>query len=493
VGRGWAPRCQIGRDAAARVGAAYTLAVRRLLAVGLGLLAVAAAAAVWLRPDVAARVGAGYAARVVCALVFDSDMEPAAVRDDYVAFDLGPAHALVEAEVRRADRSVDARALALAGARAIHREGVGCTLLAGADEAALRRFRNPAEVAAPPRDLPWPHGAAAPAAPPPPVLASALERAFEEPSPESGPKRQTQAVVVAHAGRLVAERYAPGVTPRTPLLSWSMAKSVTAALVGIAAEEGRIDLRAPAPVPEWRGPDDPRGAITVDHLLRMSSGLAFDETYGATNDVSVMLFTKRDTGAYAASFPLAHPPDTVWSYSSGTSNILARILRDLHGRNLESLVRWSREALFGPADMHTAFAEPDASGSFVGSSLVFASARDWARFGELHLRDGVWRGRRVLPAGWVEYVTTPTPDAPQGTYGAGWWLNAGDPEDPQQRMWPTLPRDAYAARGHSGQYVVVVPSADLVVVRLGLAQAEGDALHGIEPLVRAAMGALAAR
>jgi CubicO group peptidase (beta-lactamase class C family) len=120
--------------------------------------------------------------------------------------------------------------------------------------------------------------------------------------------------------------------------------------------------------------------------------------------------------------------------------------------------------------MTSAFFEPDASGSFIGSSFAFATARDWARFGELHLRDGVWDGRRILPSGWVTYVTTPTPAAPDRRYGAHWWLNAGDPADPSRASWPAMPRDAYAARGHSGQWVVVVPSAELVVVRLGLGQ-----------------------
>jgi CubicO group peptidase (beta-lactamase class C family) len=259
---------------------------------------------------------------------------------------------------------------------------------------------------------------------------------------------------------------------------------VTAALVGVAVTDGLLELRAPAPVPEWRHEGDSRRDITLDQLLRMSSGLAFDETYSWRNDVSRMLFTRGDTGAFAAGMPLAHPPDTFWSYSSGTSNLVSRLIRDLFDRDLERLVRYSRERLFDPVDMTSAFFEPDASGSFIGSSFVFASARDWARFGQLHLQDGVWAGRRVLPEGWVEYVTTPTPAAPDGTYGAHWWLNAGDPGESSQRMWPSLPRETYAARGHSGQYVVVVPSAQLVLVRLGLGHTDDDRLNGIEVLVR---------
>jgi len=410
---------------------------------------------------------------------------------EYVAYDLGPASILVRVEVDGQSRAVDASAAWLGRARAIHREGVGCTLVADADETELLGFRAPPQAPPLRADLPWPRGEAAPTALPPPDLAAALKAAFDESGDASGGKRQTKAVLVAHRGRLIAERYAPGITPQTPLLSWSMAKSVTAALLGVTVLEGGVDLRAPAPVPEWRAPGDARGAITPDQLLRMSSGLAFDETYGAVNDVSRMLFTRADIGAFAAAFPLAHPPDTVWSYSSGTSNILARMLRDRFDRDLEKMVRWSRESFFDRVGMRSAVFEVDASGSFVGSSLLFASGRDWARFGQLHLQDGVWEGHRILPEGWSRYVSAPTPAAPEGCYGAGWWLNAGDPVDPLQRMWPSLPREAYAARGKSGQYVVIVPSAELVVVRLGLSTTRDEALHGIEPLVAAALRAVA--
>jgi CubicO group peptidase (beta-lactamase class C family) len=298
-------------------------------------------------------------------------------------------------------------------------------------------------------------------------VARALARAFEEPG-GSRPLRQTKAVVVARDGRLVAERYAPGVDPEAPLVSWSMAKSVTMALVGALVLDGRLALHAPAPVREWQVPGDPRRAITLDQLLRQSSGLAFDESYGAVNDVSRMLFTERDTGAFAARFPLKAKIESVWSYSSGTSNLVARLVRDAFGGDLAALLRFARERLFDPAGITSAVLEPDASGTFIGSSFAFMTARDWARFGELFRRDGVWNGRRLLPEGWVRYATTPTPEAPLGQYGAHWWLNAGAPGAPERRPWPALPAEAYAARGHSGQWVVVVPSARLVVVRLGL-------------------------
>jgi CubicO group peptidase (beta-lactamase class C family) len=439
------------------------------IAVRVGLLALLVAGGLgarWLW--VATQVGAGFAAKVTCSLVFVSGQGVQRVLDDYVAYELAPAGALFNAEV--SGREVVATALGVPRARAAFRPGLGCTQLHGGAGAASLPG---AEVAPPSRapldpSVPWPLGSAALPEPAPGPIEAAIDRAFAEPDPEGEYRRQTTAVVVARDGRLVAERYAPGYGPATPMLSWSMAKSVTAALVGLAAEEGRLALHAPAPVREWSDAEDPRRAITLDHLMRMSSGLRFDERYRATTDASVMLFTGPDTGEFAARKPLDAPPDAVWSYSSGTSNLVSRMLRDVFGGDLGAMLRWARERLFDPAGLTSAFLEPDASGTFIGSSFAFMTARDWARFGELHRRDGEWFGRRILREGWVRYVTTPTPAAPRGGYGAHWWLNAGAPDDPADRPWPELPADTYAARGHSGQYVVVVPSSRLVVVRLGL-------------------------
>jgi CubicO group peptidase (beta-lactamase class C family) len=446
----------------------------------LGLLAAAVLAARWLA--VAVQVGTGYAAHLTCSLVHASRYEARHVLEDYVLPEVAPLGTALAVEATPG--GAEARAVGgLVTARAWNRPGLGCTLVAsgarwpvagpaeGVD--AARRALDPA--------APWPEGGAGPASPPPPGVAAALERAFAEPGPPV--RRQTKAVVVARRGRLVAERYAPGVDPEAPLLSWSMAKSVTMALVGVLVRDGRLDPAAPAPVPEWRGRGDPRAAITLDQLLRQSSGLAFDETYGPTNDVSRMLFARPDTGAYAAARPLAFPPGTRWSYSSGTSNLVARVVRDAFGGDLVAMARYARRELFDAADMASAYFEPDASGTFVGSSFAFMTARDWARFGELFRREGVWRGRRILPAGWVRYATTPTPDAPQGRYGAHWWLNAGAPGRPAERPWPALPAETYAARGHSGQWVAVVPSAGLVVVRLGLTLPDAEPADGTERLI----------
>jgi CubicO group peptidase (beta-lactamase class C family) len=453
------------------------------------LLLVAPAAALawgahWLW--VGASVGAGFATHVVCSLALISKQDPEAVLRDYVRYEAAPLGPVLHTSVSA--HGADGSALGLVRARAIRRRGLGCTLLPGGTDGAVLGASLNGERPRLDPEIPWPLGAAAPAASAPPGVAAAIERAFAQPA--AGPARHTTAVVVAHDGRLVAERYAPGYAPETPMLSWSMAKSVTAALIGIEVGDGRLALRAPAPVPEWSGPGDPRGAITLDQLLRMSSGLAFDESYGPTSEVSRMLFTQPDTGAFAARSRLAAPPDRVWSYSSGTTNIVARMLRDLHGRDLAAQVRFANERLFDPAGMTSAFFEPDVSGTFIGSSFAFMTARDWARFGELHRRDGVWSGRRILPEGWVRYVTTPTPAAPNGGYGAHWWLNAGDPRDAAQRPWRSLPADAYAAEGHSGEHVVVVPSAKLVVVRLGLSVPDDNDHDGTEQLVAELIRAL---
>ncbi len=465
--------------------------MRRIVAIatGVALLAVVAVGTrlLW----VALHVAAGYTAHVTCSLALISGQDPAEVFGDYVSREVAPADRVLRVAVSPA--GADASVLGLMHARAAYRRGLGCTLLpvGSRDDLPLpdglaipRRRLDPA--------LPWPDGGAGVKAPPDPAIASAIDRAFREPvPPQPGGIRQTRAVLVARDGQLLAERYAPGYGPQTPMLSWSMAKSVTAALVGVAVGDGRLGLGVPAAVPEWAAPSDPRHAITLDELLRMSSGLAFDEHYGAINDVSRMLFTMPDTGAFAARQPLAFPPDTHWSYSSGTANIISRLLRDSFGGDLAQLARYADERLFDPAGMTSAFFEPDESGTPIGSSFAFMTGRDWARFGELHRRDGVWNGRRILPEGWVRYVTTPTPAAPDGSYGALWWLNAGSPRNASSRPWPALPADTYAASGHSGQWVFVVPSAKLVVVRLGLSFPD-DGNDGAVDLVADLLRAFAA-
>jgi CubicO group peptidase (beta-lactamase class C family) len=272
---------------------------------------------------------------------------------------------------------------------------------------------------------------------------------------------------VVYDGHLIAERYAPGFAPDMPMLGWSMSKSVTNALVGLLVGQGRLVLHEPAPVPEWRSPDDQRRNITLDQMLRMSSGLAFEERYGPLADITDMLYGAHDFGAFAAGRHLEVLPDEKWHYASGTANIIARIVRYEVEKTDPNYYRFIRKALFDRIGMTSAVMEPDASGTIVGSSYTFATVRDWARFGLLYLQDGIWNGERILPDGWVAYSTTPTPKAPKGQYGALFWLNAGAPDDPTDRLWPSAPVDAYAAQGFQEQKLIMIPSQKLVLVRLG--------------------------
>ena len=306
----------------------------------------------------------------------------------------------------------------------------------------------------------WPEGAPrADAA----RLAKVVAEAF---GPAASPALgETRALVVIQGGRLVLERYAEGFGPEMTYKSWSMAKSITQALVGILVGDGRIDIHAPADVPEWTAPGDPRGAITLDQLLRMVSGLAFVEDYrpDQESDVIEMLFGRgqHDVAHFAADMPLERAPGTFWAYSSGTTNIIARCAARSAGAFGPDFESFMRRRLFAPIGMTTPAPKFDDAGVFIGSSFCFCSARDFARFGLLYLRGGVWDGRRLLPEGWVDYARTPTPRQPTDdqAYGAQWWLDLAGP-------------GSFSAQGYEGQYICIVPELDLIVVRNGLTPLE---------------------
>jgi CubicO group peptidase (beta-lactamase class C family) len=297
-------------------------------------------------------------------------------------------------------------------------------------------------------------------------LQAALDWGFAEPDPER--LRRTRALLVMQDGKLVAERYAPGFGPDTPLAGWSMAKTALNALVGVLVGQGELHLEAPVHVPEWQG--DARSHITLDQLLRMSSGLEFSEEYGdLLQDVTVMLLLQPSAAAFAAAKPLVYPPGSHWYYASGTSNILSRLIRTSVGE--DRYRRLSRDALFGPLGMDSAVLELDATGDYVASSFMYATARDWAKLGQLLVQDGVWQGRRMLPAGWVRYSTTPVPADLNGEYGAHLWLKI--PESLRGPDPVPLPPDSFHAIGFESQFVTVVPSRRAVLVRLGLTRQPG--------------------
>lgn len=267
-----------------------------------------------------------------------------------------------------------------------------------------------------------------------------------------------------HDGHVVYERYAPGIDGETALPGWPVTKSVTNALVGILVGRRLLALQGPVPIPEWNRAGDPRASITLGHLLQMSSGLAFDQ--GMTSprsDVMRMLLGVGDSAMLPIQKDLTAAPGTDWRYSSGTTNILARVIRNVLPDDAHHL-QFPQRALFNRVGMSSAVLETDASGTFVGSSYMYATARDWARFGTLYLQDGVWNGERVLPAGWVEYSTTPAPADLDKRYGAHFWLQI--PDEYRGSNQP-LPVGTYHAVGHEGQFVTIVPNRRVVIVRLG--------------------------
>ena len=239
-----------------------------------------------------------------------------------------------------------------------------------------------------------------------------------------------------------------------------MAKSVLHAVVGILVGDGRLELDTPAPVPEWAHPDDPRHAITLRHLLAMCDGLDFVEDYtdDRVSDVITMLFGdgQDDMAHFAADRPLAAPPGTRFNYSSGTSNVISGVVARTVGPG-EPYARFLHNRLFGPIGMRSADPAFDEAGTFVASSTLHATAHDWGRFGLLYLRDGMWDGTRVLPAGWVDYARTWVAEDPDdhSPYGAHWWGVAGDE------------RGTFRAAGYEGQSITLCPDLDLIVVRLG--------------------------
>lgn len=415
-----------------------------------------------------ADLGTAVGAQIACGSIFVSGRSEADVlRNDVHA--LAPFARAVTLSVDRKRRTIVATAPGAKARTALYRPALGCTLLTGKTPVAvlekqavrLRPIKTHVDDGA------WltPGAATRPAVIDRAALNAAVQRAFEEQNKGGYP--DTRAIVVVQHGLIVAERYAPGFDRNTRLLGWSATKSITSALVGLLVDDGVLRLDAPAPVPEWQGAGDPRAAITLRQLLNMTSGLTFKESYEPGSDSLKMLFEANDMGGYAASRPLQHAPGTTWNYSSGTSNILSDIVFRATGGTLDGVTRFARTRLFEPAGMRSALIEPDEAGVPVGSSYGYATARDWARFGQLFLDRGAVGGKQVLSRDWVDFVRTPTMAAPRPPYGGQFWLNRGADNSAHKWMFAGLPADAYLAHGYNEQMVVVIPSQDAVVVRLG--------------------------
>jgi CubicO group peptidase (beta-lactamase class C family) len=409
----------------------------------------------------------GMDAKVMCSCVFLTNRSPESVLEKELQ--VFPGLTLADIKIDQADSSVTAKLLWYES-KAIYRRGLGCTLLAErpAEEVRNQNIRRPIfNDRADPDSIDWPMGNRVHETNIPKVDHTAINRVIDEAFNDSDPENpvHTHAVVVVYNGQIVAERYAPEMDYKTRMMGWSMTKSIGNALIGILVKQGRLSVDEPASVDEWQ--DDERKKITINHLLRASSGLRWSESYFVpTSEFHQMFITKDDKAAFAASQDAEYEPGTFFEYSSGTSNILSRIVRQEVGDS--EYYRFPYTQLFHKVGMQTAVMEPDASGTFVASSYCFASARDWARFGLLYLNDGVFNNERILPEGWVKYSTSPTPAAPKRQYGAQIWLNLGRPDNPLDRYEPGIPSDAFFFEGFEQNSVTIIPSKKLVVVRLGV-------------------------
>jgi len=418
----------------------------------------------------------GYAAKNLCSNVFISGREP----EDIEAVDLNFSFIrFTKNSVDYNEKSVTSRFL-WGRSKAIYRNGFGSTLLKEIPEADLRKSLYP--VSTNPEysqdTTEWPLGNVLPDSLPSGIDISAVSNISKKVIDENGYGGNAFAFMVVHKGIPVAELYKPQFDQNTRFLSWSMAKSFTNAVIGVLVRIRRMDISEPAGIEEWKGDD--RSRITINDLLQMQSGLKWNEDYGSRSDVNLMLFNEGDMSRFSVSKPLKYPPGTHWYYSSGSVNILTYLIRKEFIDYL-SYYAFIQDQVFEKIGITDAVFEVDPSGDFVGSSYLYATARDYARFGLLYLNDGLFGGERVLPEGWVSYTRERASDS-NGGYGALFWLNQGS-------RYPSVPTDMFSCEGHDGQMIFILPSNDLVIVILGFSHKPDNEMD-LDRLLRDILGTL---
>jgi len=393
----------------------------------------------------------GYAAKDLASWTFLTNRTKADIeKHDLNFFPVNLSHNVIDYK----QKTVTGTFMGTAKQVAVYREGLGCTLLADADiKEVMKQKMTVKPLPEDAKDIYWPMGDKLRDTIPPVVNMNKLKAAIDS-GFNSG---NTRAIVVAYDTLMMREKYAHGFNKDTRILGWSMSKSITSSLIGILSGEGKLDVKAPAPIKEWA--NDKRHKIRLEDLLHQASGLQWNEDYSDISDVTIMLYQKGNMAKYVINKPAEYPPDSVWYYSSGNSNVISEIIRRTIG-NDQDYWNYPRNVLFNKIGMRSAVLETDASGNFVGSSYTFATPRDWARFGLLYLQDGTWQGKRILPKGWVKYTTTPV-KCSDNQYGVQFWLNKGTQE---VKGYP----DIYYCDGYHGQRVFIVPSKDVVIVRMGL-------------------------
>ncbi|MDI9310096.1 MAG: serine hydrolase [Limnohabitans sp.] len=364
---------------------------------------------------------------------------------------------LASNEIDEKENFAEASVYGLKSRKAIYREGLGAVLV-NDDYDPNAPYLVPKRSFSIDKKTPFPYGDGEPTKPTFSnvnynQLNKAVDYAFEA---NTEGKKSTRAVLVVYKDQIIAEKYAPGFHKNSRLLGWSMTKSITSTLFGILQKQGKLNVNQPAPIQEWA--NDSRKNITIHNLLQMNSGLEWSENYDDISDVTKMLFQESDMTKSQVNKPLVGKPNASWNYSSGTTNLLSGIIRSQFKNHQEYLDFWY-SALIDKIGMHSMIVEADLKGNYIGSSYAWANARDWAKFGLLYLHNGNWNGEQLFDPSWSKYVATPTPTS-DNQYGAQFWLNAGG-------KMPDVPRDVYFADGFQGQRVFIIPSHDMIVVRLG--------------------------
>ncbi len=393
-------------------------------------------------------IATGYAAKQVCTCTFSEDRQQPEIEKNQLYFSiLGQVTNTIDHQAQ----SVTSSFLGLYPKIAEYRPGIGCVLLYGADDYDVQ---FPKSNAGSVRDSLFEKVQVTQGLDQD-QLNKAISHAFD--ADKQLVDKRTTAVLVIHKDTLIAEQYAPPFGPNTVQLGWSMTKSLMNTYAGLLVAQGKMKITDDHLFAEWDGDD--RKHITITDLLHMNTGLSWDENYAGISDATNMLYRSEDVSAIARSKPLKHPIGSYWYYSSGTTNLLSRYYRNV--TNNDHLY-WTmlKDSLFDVIGMHSAFIETDETGTFIGSSYGYATPRDWARFGLLYLHQGMWNGKRLLPEGWVTFSTTPA-EGSNGQYGAQFWLNQNGVQ------FPDAPHDTYNADGFQGQFVFIIPSRDVVIVRMG--------------------------
>ncbi|MBI1781222.1 MAG: serine hydrolase [Sphingobacteriales bacterium] len=407
----------------------------------------------------------GYGAKNMASAIYLQHRNP----NDVIKEDLADfPKSLGRYEFNQQDSSVTASVWGFAKRKAIYRSGLGATLINDFTEEQVRaqQFNLPSKPSINSDTILWPYGDKIVDTIPDNVNRTGLERAidhvFEE--KKNGESVYTRAVIACYDGNIIAERYAPGFDKNSVQLGWSMSKSLTAAIIGILVKEGKLNVNVPAPVPEWKGNEKEK--ISLLNLLQQTSGLDFAEIYTRPSEVTTMLFSKGDMAAYTASRPLKYAPGTQFNYSSGNSNILSRIIRHTVGE--KDYAAFPHTALFHKINAYSFLLEPDASGTYIGSSYSYATARDFVRFGLLYYNNGKWNGEQILPDNWVKESVVPPASNSFKNYGYQFWLNGQNEKDITKKAFPDVPDDMFYMDGYGGQDVYIIPSKKLVVLRLGV-------------------------